>query len=124
MTLKTPKEIRGKHAQRGRQADDGAQGRALSPALQLTNVCRVIPALEGEGLLRKPFFFTEFSQSYAEESLCRGRSTSPAMLLHAQTNTATIQTIVTRDYSADLGTWRANVGGGMISACGCERPGA
>jgi hypothetical protein len=34
-------------------------------------------------------------------------STPSAMLLHAQINTATIQTIVTRDYSTDLQThWR------------------
>src|SRR5690348_6557287 len=62
----------------------------------------MVAAFESECLLREPAFGAELPQRDPEKLFrsC-GRSTPPAMPLHAQTNTATICTIVTRDYSTD-----------------------
>lgn len=61
----------------------------------------MVTTFEGERLLGKPTLFAKVPQGYPEKLFRRECGASSAMPLHTQTNTATIQTIVTRDYSTD-----------------------
>ncbi len=99
--LEAPKQFRRQDGQDRREAEDCSERGVLLPALKLSDIRRVIPTLERQRFLGHTPLLAQFTKCHPEEELRRLPRSRSAMPLHAQTNTATIQTIVTRDYSID-----------------------
>jgi hypothetical protein len=100
--FKSPEEIRRRHAERSRQTHDSSGAMDFCAAFQLADIRGVVTAVERKRLLRGTPRLSDLSQGQTEQLLGRFRAlVPPATPLHAQTNTVTIQTIVTRDYSTD-----------------------
>ena len=88
-------QFRARSIQRGGEAHNRAERRALPAPLQLANVGRVIAALERQFFLGEAPLLANLPEHFAEQVFCGfGGSAPTAMLLHAQFYTATIQTIV------------------------------
>lgn len=83
-------------------------------ALQLANVSRMVAAFECERLLRELPLFAKLAQRLSE-ALFGSAGRASAMPLHAQTNTRTTETIVTRDYSTELTTACGHTGSLLVT---------
>lgn len=103
MLLKSAYKLRRENIQNRRNAHNRAQRGILLTALQLANVRRMVAAFECERLLRELPLFAKLAQRLSE-ALFGSAGRASAMPLHAQTNTRTTETIVTRDYSTELTT--------------------